>query len=89
MHSGVGVVDKNIKSAIVFVCDSFKKSLNFFLICGVADDWHTVSTAFFNLRLNDTLAEPHTDTEVGAKNNFGAVFLCAYLCCHPIFSSVS
>lgn len=54
MHSSVGIVDKNVKSAILFARDSLKKILNFFLICRVADDWHTVSTPLFNLRLDNT-----------------------------------
>lgn len=54
MHSSIGVVDKNVKSAILFTCDSLKKILNFFFIGRVADDWHTVSTPFFNLQLDKT-----------------------------------
>lgn len=54
MHSSVGVVDEHVKSATLLALDSLKKVLNFSLICGVADDWHTVSAPFFNLRLDQT-----------------------------------
>lgn len=49
VYSGIGVVNQHIQSAILFTFDPLEQFFNLFVVCGIADNWQTVSAPLLYL----------------------------------------
>ena len=50
LYSSIGIVNQDIKPAILFAFDPLKQLLDVLVLSGITDNWHTVSTPLLDLR---------------------------------------